>query len=142
MHSTIKNLIGTESILGSLASNARVFILTALAASLLLLGGAQFGTAFAQPVSDPASIFKGSRFENWDNIADENNFTPKVVLATGNANGLMSMAEENDFLGGALKVVFASRQAYISEENQSLPASAKVLANRQAYLSEENDFAI
>ena len=146
MQSTIKNLVGTESILGSLAGNTRMFILTALAGSLLLLGGTQFGTAFAQPVSDPVSIFASSGFENWNSLAEENDFlplTPKVVIATGNASGLMSMAEENDFLGGALKVVFAAKQTYISEENEWLPTSAKVvLSTRQAYISEENEFGI
>ena len=120
MQSTIKNLVGTESVLGSLAGNARMFILAALAASLLLVGGTQFGTAFAQPVSDPVTIFTSSSVENWNSMAEENDFLPltaKVVIATGNATGLMAMAEENDFLGGALKVVFASTQAYISEEN-------------------------
>jgi len=62
-----------------------------------------------------------SEFASWNSTAEENDFlpaTPKVVIATGNANGLMAMAEENDFLGGALKVVFATGQVYISEENQ------------------------
>ena len=43
MQSTIKNLVGTESVLGSLAGNAKMFILTALAASLLLLGAPNSG---------------------------------------------------------------------------------------------------
>ena len=120
-----------------------MFILAALAGSLLLLGGTQFGTAFAQLTADPVTIFTSSEFGNWNNIAEENDFlpfTPKVVIATGNANGLMVMAEENDFLGGALKVVFAARQAYISEENESLSNSPKVgFAARQAYISEENE---
>ena len=143
IQSTIKNLVGTESVLGSLAGNAKMFILTALAASLLLLGGTQFGTAFAQPVSDPVTIFSSSEFVSWNSTAEENDFlpaTPKVVIATGNANGLMAMAEENDFLGGALKVVFATGQVYISEENQSLLNSTKVVfASSQAYVSEENE---
>jgi hypothetical protein len=142
MQSTIKNLVGNESILRSLAGNARMFVLTALAGALLLLGGTQFGTAFAQPVSDPVTIFTSSGFESWNSMAEENDFlplTPKVVLATSQAY----ISEENGSLRNSPKVVIATRQAYISEENESLPTSSKVvLASRQAYISEENDFGI
>ena len=63
----------------------------------------------------------------------------QVPVSLGD-DGLMAMAEENDFLGGALKVVFATGQVYISEENQSLLNSTKVVfASSQAYVSEENE---
>ena len=142
IQSTTDNQRGPISIFASLVSDARTFIVIAMAASLLLIGGSQFGTAFAQPVSDPLTIFTNSEFENWNSMAEENSFvggSPKVVFAGRQAY----ISEENEWLPGLAKVVFAGRQAYISEENEWLPGLAKVVfAGRQAYISEENDFGV
>ncbi|MCI0801819.1 MAG: hypothetical protein J4N85_07520 [Chloroflexi bacterium] len=126
MQSTIKNTIGTESILGSLVGNARTIIVTAVAASVLLLGGGQIGTAFAQPVSDPLTIVRSSVLESWSNVSEEAEWplsAPKVVFATGQTY----ISEENESLANSPKVVFATLQRYISEENESLANSPKVV---------------
>ena len=112
MPSTIENQSGTTSVLTFLAGNARTFIMAALAVSLFLIGGNQIGTAFAQPVADPVTVFTSNVSESWDSGASEEAdwplFAPKAVIATGNANALMAMAEENDFLSLTPRVVIAT----------------------------------
>ena len=147
MQSTIKNLVGTESILESLAGNARILILTALAASVLLIGGTQFGTAFAQPVSDTLVVFASSIDESWNSISEENvwpPYAPKVVISSGNASGLMAMAEENIFTPKlAITTGNANGLMAMAEENDFTPklAIATGNANGLMAMAEENDFA-
>ena len=143
MPATIDNQSGTISTLVFLVGNARTLIMTAMVVSLFLFGGNQIGTALAQPVSDPLTVFTSSGFESWSSVSEEAEwsvFAPKVVLATGPADAFMYISEENDSLRNLAKVVIATGQAYISEENDSLRNSPKVaIAIGQAYISEEND---
>ena len=96
MQSTMKHQSRTSSILASLTGNARTFIVTALAASIFLVGSSQIGTAFAQPVSDPVIVFTSSNLQSWSSVSEESEWTlsaPKAVLATGQAY----IGEESNF---------------------------------------------
>ena len=161
MQSTMKHRSRANSILASLTGNARIFIVTAIAASIFLVGGSQIGTAFAQPLSDPVNVLTSSDFQSWNSVSEEAEWTlsaPKAVLATGQAyiseeadwtfsapkvvlaTGQTYISEEADWTFSAPKVVFATVQSFMSEENDSLRNSPKVaLATVQSFMSEEND---
>lgn len=149
MTTNIQNKNGTISTLASLMGNARTLVIAAAVAGIFLIGGNQAGTAFAQPASDPLTLFTSNVLESWSNIAEENDFAHKAVLATGQAGALMRISEEFERDTFAPKVVAATGQAdaimQMAEENDwSVFAAKSVLATGQGsalmHMAEENDW--